>query len=173
MFLINPARKITWYIEFHHYYSYVNNTMRKTKEFSVDLRKRIIDFHKSGNTYSTISNRLAIRRSTEQSVMKKFKQFGTTENLQGRGRKAKLSPTTAQKHCHEVNIKPSVVLEGLAKSLDSTSISVSTRAIQRYLNKNGLYGHRPRQAPLHKPCHIGAQFNFAEIFLGQENCFQE
>ena len=67
----------------------------KTKELSVDLRQRIINFHKSGNTYSTISNWLSTPRSTVQSVIKEFKQFGTTENLSKRGRKPKLSPKTA------------------------------------------------------------------------------
>ena len=75
--------------------SYVNNTTRKTKEPIIDLRLRIINFHKSGNSYFINSNRLAIPRSTVQSVIKNFKQFGMTENLPGYGRKAKLSPRTA------------------------------------------------------------------------------
>ena len=68
--------------------------MGKTKEPCVDLRQIIINFHKSGNSYSTISKRLAIPRSTVKSVIKKFEQFGTTENLPGGGRKPKLLPRT-------------------------------------------------------------------------------
>ena len=36
--------------------------MGKTKEISVDLRQRIINVHKQGNSYSTIPNQLAIPR---------------------------------------------------------------------------------------------------------------
>lgn len=76
-------------------------------------------------------------------------------------------------NCREVNINPRVVLKDIAKSLDTMGISVSTRTIQRCLNRNGLYGNRPRRTPLHKPCHIVARFNFAKTFLDKENCFWE
>ena len=56
---------------------------------SGDLRQRIINFHKLGNSYSTISNQLNISKSKVQ-----LKQFGMTENLPGHGRKAKLSQRT-------------------------------------------------------------------------------
>ncbi len=115
--------------------------MEKAKEFSVVLRQGIINYHSSENSYSTISNRLALPRSTVQSVIKKLKQFGTTGNLPGRGRKSKLSPRTERKLCCEVNIKPSVVLKDFAKSFDTMSISVSSRTIQRSLNRNGSYGN--------------------------------
>ena len=69
--------------------------MGKTKELNVDLRQQIINFHKSGNSYSTNSDLLGIPRFMVQSSIKKFKQFGTTENLPGHGRKAKVSPKTA------------------------------------------------------------------------------
>ena len=71
--------------------------MRKAKEFNVDLRQRIINFHKLGNSYSSISNLLAISRSRVQSVIKKLKLFGTTEGLPRHERKPKLSLRTAGK----------------------------------------------------------------------------
>ena len=92
-----PAKNIIWSIECHHHYSNINNMMGKTKKFSIDLRWRIINFHKSGNSYSTISNWLAIPRSMVKSFIKRFKQFGTTENLPGCERKPKLSPRNAGK----------------------------------------------------------------------------
>ena len=61
--------------------------MGKTKGLSIDLRQRIINFYKIGNSYSTFSNQLAIPRPMVQSVIKKFKQFGTTKNLLGYERK--------------------------------------------------------------------------------------
>ena len=88
IFVIIPAKNI---IECHHCNSYINNMMKKTKELSIDLRWRIINFHKLGNSYSIISHQLAIPKSTIHSVIKKFKQFGITENLPEHGSKTKLS----------------------------------------------------------------------------------
>ena len=129
IFVIIPAKNITWCIECHHCYSYVNNTMGKTKELSIDLRQRIINFHKSGNSYSTILNLLGILRSTVQSVIKNFKQLDKTENLPGHGRKPKMSPRTARKLYRKVNIKPRVVLKDSTKYLEKMSVSVSTYTI--------------------------------------------
>ena len=141
---------------------------------SIDLRLRIINFYKCGNSYSSISNWLDIATSRVQSVIKKkFKQFCMTEYFPGHERKPKLSPRTAQKLCHEVNIDPIVVLKDVAKSLDGMGISASTHTIQHYLNRNSLYGKQPQRTPCHKPYHIVASFNLAKTFLDKENCFWE
>ena len=137
-----PANNITWCIECHHCYYYVNNKMEKAKELSVDLRQGIINLYKLGNSYSTISNWLPIP-STVQSLKKKLKQFGMTENLPGCGRKAKLSTRTAQKLCHKVNINPRVVLKDNAKSLDTIGVSISICTIC-CLNRNQLHENQPR-----------------------------
>ena len=64
--------------------------MGKTKEIPVDLRQSIMNIRKSWNSYGTISNRLANPRSTVQSVIKKFQQFGLTENLTGAWKKSQI-----------------------------------------------------------------------------------
>ena len=145
--------------------------MEKSKELNVDLGQRIISFHKSGNSYITISNRLAIPRYTVQSVIKKFKQFRTTQNLRGCGRKAKLSPTTASKMYLEVYIRSRILLKDIAKSVDTIVISINTRTVRRCFNRNVLYVNQPWWTPLHKPWHMVARFNFVETFLDKENLF--
>lgn len=118
-------------------------TMGKTKELTVDLRQKIIDFHKEGNSYGDISARLHIPRSTVQYVIKKFAKFGTVKTLPGRGRRPKLSSRTARKLCRDVNTNPRVVLDDIVDKLGAEGTSVSKRTVQRCLNKNGLHGHRP------------------------------
>lgn len=145
--------------------------MGKTKELSVDLRQKIIDFHKSGNSYGEISKRLSIPRSTVQSVIKKFNVFGSTETLPGRGRKRKLSPRSARKICREVDTNPRVELSDIGRMLEAQGTSVSTRTIQRCLNRSGLHGRRPRLKPLHKKCHVAARLNFAKSHLNKEDGF--
>ena len=43
---------------------YVNYMMGKTKVLSADLRQRIINFQQSISSYTTISSRLSIHKST-------------------------------------------------------------------------------------------------------------
>ena len=64
-------------------------TMEKARELSVNLRTKIIDFHKVGTSYDDISKHLDIPRSTVQYVIKKFSKFGTVETVPGRDRKPK------------------------------------------------------------------------------------
>ena len=97
-----------------------------------------------------------------QSVIKKFKQFGMTE-LTWACKKSQIVTENCMK----------IVLKDITKSLDMIGISVSTHTIQCCLCKNRLYGNQPQQTPLHKPCHIVAQFNFAKTFLDKEICFWE
>ena len=99
-------------IEFPH--PYINNSIGKTKELRTDLRQRIINF-------DTL-------RSTVKSFIK-FKQFGTTKNLPGRGRKPKLSLRIARKLCREVSINPRIVLKGITKSLYTIDTSMCTHTI--------------------------------------------
>ena len=73
-----------------------------------------------------------------QPVIKKLKQFSKTETLHGHGRKSKLSPQTAQKLCHGVNINPRIVLKYITKNLDMMGISVTVHTIQHSLVGNEL-----------------------------------
>ena len=158
-----------WWIEFHHCYSYVNNKMGKTEELSVNLRQKIFNFHKSGNSYSTISNWLAIFRSLVSFVIKKFKLFGMTENFPRRGIKAKIITENCLKTVWWCLFNSNTILKHITKFLDTTGIYISTRTIQRCLNRNGLNGNR--RTHLYKPFYIVTLFNFAKSFLNKENCF--
>ena len=90
------------------------------------------------------------------SVIKTFKQFGTTENLPRRGRKLKTSARTARKLFPQIDINSCVAWKNIVKSLDAMDI-------QHWLNRNGLYGNRLRRTFLHTQCHIVARFNFAKM----------
>jgi len=60
--------------------------MPKTKEFSSDLRKRIVDAHKAGEGYTKLSQLFQVSRSGVRSIIKKFKESHTVQNKSGRGR---------------------------------------------------------------------------------------
>ena len=88
--------------------------MLKTLDPNIDLRQKIIDLHKAGNSYGDIYKRLDTPRSAVQSVIKKFAQFRTTEILLGRGWKRKLSPNSGRKQFREINYIPLMMLVNIA-----------------------------------------------------------
>jgi hypothetical protein len=50
------------------------------KEFSLELRDRIVSRHRSGEVYQNIYAALKVLKNTETSILK-WKKFGTTKTL--------------------------------------------------------------------------------------------
>ena len=64
----------------------------KSKEISQDLRKKIVDVHKSGSSLGAIFKRLKVPRSSVQTIVRKYKHHGTTQQSNRSGRRRVLSP---------------------------------------------------------------------------------
>ncbi|KAI4873237.1 hypothetical protein NFI96_022814 [Prochilodus magdalenae] len=61
--------------------------MGKSKEISQDIRKRIVDLHKSGSSLSAISRCLKVPRSSVQTIIRKYKKDGNVQPSYRSGRK--------------------------------------------------------------------------------------
>ena len=66
----------------------------RSKEFSVELRDRIMSRHRTGEGYQNISAALKVPKNTMASIILKWKKFGTTKTLPRPGHPAKLSKNT-------------------------------------------------------------------------------
>ena len=66
----------------------------KTKELSKQVRDKVVEKYRSGLGYKKISETLNIPRSTIKSIIKKWKEYGTTTNLPREGRPPKLTDQT-------------------------------------------------------------------------------
>ena len=53
----------------------------KSNKLSVDLRGIIVRRHRSGEGYKTISRVLKVPKSTVSSIIRKWKEYGTTQTL--------------------------------------------------------------------------------------------
>ena len=53
--------------------------MGQSKEISQDLRKKMVDFHKSGSSLGAISTRLKVPRSSVQTIIHKCKHRHTAQ----------------------------------------------------------------------------------------------
>jgi transposase len=59
--------------------------MPRTKEISEDLRLRIVDLHKAGKGYKSISKSLDVHQSTVRQTVYKWRKFSTVATLSGVG----------------------------------------------------------------------------------------
>ena len=57
----------------------------KTKELSKQVRDKVVEMYKSGLDYKKISETLNIPQNTIKSIIKKWKEYGTTTNLPTEG----------------------------------------------------------------------------------------
>ena len=74
----------------------------KSKELFVELRDRIVSRHWSGDGYKTISRVLKVPKSTVSSIVRKWKEYGTTPTPPRAGRLTKLKNWTRRTLVREV-----------------------------------------------------------------------
>ncbi|XP_075701913.1 uncharacterized protein LOC142665959 [Rhinoderma darwinii] len=65
--------------------------MPRSKEISEELRKKVVEAHKSGKGYKTISKVFELHRSTVRQIIYKWKVFNTIETRPRSGRPTKLA----------------------------------------------------------------------------------
>ena len=87
--------------------------MGKSKEISQDLRKTIVDLHKSGLSLGAISKRLKVPRSSLQTIVRKYNHHGTTQPSYRSGRRHVLSPRDERTLVRKVQINPRTAAKDL------------------------------------------------------------
>lgn len=142
--------------------------MPKTKEISLDLRKRIIDAHKAGEGYTKLSKRFKVSRTGVRGIIQRYKDSHTLQNKPGRGRKRKISERLERQLVRNMSRDPRLTVKTLVNDLATRGIIVSQKTISRALHRNGLRGCRPRKAPLLKKRHLQARLQYARDNLDRD-----
>ena len=83
-------------------------TMPRTKEISEDIKLRIVDLHKAGKGYKSISKSLDVHQSTVRQIVYKWRKFSTVATLPRSGRHAKMTARAERRMLNEVKKNPSV-----------------------------------------------------------------
>ncbi|XP_061107147.1 uncharacterized protein LOC133134777 [Conger conger] len=65
--------------------------MPRSKEIPEEMRKKVVEIHKSGKGYKAISQALGLKRTTVRAIVCKWKTLGTVVNLPRSGRPAKIT----------------------------------------------------------------------------------
>jgi hypothetical protein len=108
--------------------------MRST-EFSVELRVRIMSWHRFGEGYQNMSAALMVDKNPVASIIFKWMKFGTTKTLPRAGCLAKLSNRGS-----EVTKCPMVTLTELQRSYVGMGEPSRRTTISAALHQSGLYG---------------------------------
>ena len=88
----------------------------RSKELSVELRDRIVSRYKSVEGFQKMSSVLKVPKNTVDSIILKWKKFGTTKTLSRASRSAKLSNQGRRALVREVTKNPMVTLTELQSS---------------------------------------------------------
>jgi transposase len=127
--------------------------MGKSKEICQDLRKIIVDLHKSGSSLGAFSKCLKVPHSSVQTIVRKYKHHGTTKPSYCSGRRRVLSPRDECTLVRKVQINPRTTAKDLVKMLEETGIKVSKSTEKRVLYRYNLKGRSARKKPLLQNCH--------------------
>uniref|UniRef100_A0A6I8RG85 Uncharacterized protein n=1 Tax=Xenopus tropicalis TaxID=8364 RepID=A0A6I8RG85_XENTR len=139
--------------------------MGKTKELSKDVRDKIVDLHKAGMGYKTISKKLGEKVTTVGAIVRKWKENKMTINRPRSGAPRKISPRGVSMILRKVKKHPRTTREELVNDLKLAGTTVTKKTIGNTLHHNGLKSCRARKVPLLKKAHVQARLKFANEHL--------
>ena len=102
--------------------------MPHTKELSEDLQLSIVDLHKAGKGYKSISKSLAVHQSTVRQIVYKWITFSTAATLPGYP--VKMTARAQRRLLNEVKKNPRVSAKDLQKSLAYASLFTNLRYVK-------------------------------------------
>uniref|UniRef100_A0A803K466 Transposase Tc1-like domain-containing protein n=1 Tax=Xenopus tropicalis TaxID=8364 RepID=A0A803K466_XENTR len=133
----------------------------KMAEHAKEVRDKVIDMHKLGKGYKTISQTLDVPLGTVGSIIRKWKIYQTTQTLPRKGRPSKLSTQTRRRIVQEATERPTITLKELQSSVAETGVKVHQSTISRALHNTGLGARVAQEEPLLKQDQGEACLEFA------------
>ncbi|MCF6198542.1 MAG: transposase [Hyphomicrobiaceae bacterium] len=104
-----------------------------TQPFSIDLRKRVVDFVEQGNSRRSAAGHFAVSVSFVIDLLRHLKENGSLEPLPCGGTKeGKLAPHH-DTILRRVKEKPDITLAELASEIESRGTKVHPSSISRFL----------------------------------------
>lgn len=104
------------------------------------MKDRIIQLHKSGTSLGAISRQLGVSRPSVQTIVRKYRDLGTTKTLPRPGRKSKFTPTAERALVRKVHFNPKTNKKQLCVDLEASGTKVSQSTVQRVLHRHELRG---------------------------------
>ena len=108
---------------------------------------------------------LKISKSTVSSIIRKWKEYGTTQTLPRAGRPTKLRNWERRTLVRVVTKNPMTTLTKLQSSLAEMGEPAGRTTISTALHKSRLYGRVARRKPLLRKSHMTAHLEFAKRYV--------
>uniref|UniRef100_A0AAZ3PXC3 Transposase n=1 Tax=Oncorhynchus tshawytscha TaxID=74940 RepID=A0AAZ3PXC3_ONCTS len=128
----------------------------RLKELSIEIRYRIVSWHRSGEGYQKMSAALNVSKNTVASIILNWKKSGTTKTLPRAVRLARLSNRGRRALVREVTKNPMVTLTELQSSSVEMGEPSRRTTTSAGLYQSGLYGRVARRKPLFSKRHMTA-----------------
>ena len=141
--------------------------MSKTKELSRDIRDRIIERHKGGQSYRKISKEMNVALSTVGNIIRKFKKHGDgTANLPKNGRPRKINEHTSRWISNNTQISPFITRSEIKTDIEGAGINFNKfkDTISKALYRTGYHSRSPRKVSLLKTKHVKDRLKFVETY---------
>ncbi|XP_035992336.1 uncharacterized protein LOC118562987 isoform X5 [Fundulus heteroclitus] len=109
----------------------------KTKELSGDIRDQIVNLHKAGMGYRTISKKLDVKVPTVGAIIRKWKKYKVTINRPRSGAPCKILPEGMRMIIRKVMDQPSTTREELVNDLMAVGTTVTKHTVGNTLRRLG------------------------------------
>ncbi len=103
--------------------------MGKTKELSKDIRDKIVDLHKAGMGYKTISKKFGEKETTVGAIIWKWKKYKITINRPRSGAPCKISPHGVRMIMRTMRDQPRTARKELVNYLKAVGTTVTKQTI--------------------------------------------
>ena len=124
-----------------------------------------MDRAKGGKGYRVIGNMFHISTSTVGSIIRKWKEYQTTNTLPRTSAPKKISTRALNHMTRIVSKKPPTTRKELVEELQAVGTSVSKHTVSNALRERGLPYSKARKVPVLSKRHIEARKIFATTFI--------
>ena len=136
---------------------------RKSSEIPFHTRRDIIKLNQAGNSQRKIARDLSISRTTVQSIIKKFKNTGSVENIGLRGRKPRWTIRDTNLLLRLVKSKRKITFKKLCSEFNhSRTQKFSQTSIRSYLRRTGFRRRMLKKNILIRPANRKKRLNFCK-----------
>ncbi|XP_074472562.1 uncharacterized protein LOC141756598 [Sebastes fasciatus] len=147
--------------------------MGKTKGLSKDVRDKIVDLHKTGMGYKTISKQLCEKETTVGAIIRKWKKHKMTINRPRSGAPRKISSRGVSMIMRKVRDQPRTTREELLNDRKTAGTTITKKTIGNTLHRNGLKSCSARKVPLLKKAHVQARLFANEHLNDSEKAWEK
>ncbi|XP_054892971.1 uncharacterized protein LOC129364402 [Poeciliopsis prolifica] len=134
----------------------------KTKELACDVRDQIVDLHKAGMGYRTISKKLGVKVPTVGAIIRKWKKYKMTINRPRSGAPCKILPEGMRMIIRKVVDQPTTTREELVHDLMAVGTTVTKHTVGNTLRRLG-YQFRKADSPTRADSPLSSTFS---VFAG-------